>query len=148
MHKIVYVPVLSFEFELFTRWLSRFRSSQPWRLAVQRGLLQLVESPICTSAAAAPSMRFPFTSSRYTLDYLGLFMTFLFGTIYLVNITMSMPYACTMLLNLHVVARCYRGRDEGFCWSNNKYGDSKIKQYKKYWFTTTELPVYHCFLQG
>ena len=93
-------------------------------------------------------LKLPTSSNCYTLDYLGLFMTFLFGTIYLVNITMSMPYACTMLLNLHVVARCYRGRDEGFCWSNNKYGDSKIKQYKKYWFTTTELPVYHCFLQG
>ena len=45
---------------------------------------------------------------------------------------------------VQVVARCYRVRDEGFCWSDNKYGDSKINQYKEYWsiHTTTNLPMF------
>ena len=123
-----------------------------------RGLITLVTTtaglhpptrlPFCAQCTCCSKLKLPTSSNCYTLDYLGLFMTFLFGTIYLVNINMRMPYACTMPLNLHVVARCYCGRDEGFCWSINKYGDSKINQYKKYWFTTTELPVFHCFLQG
>ena len=32
----------------------------------KRGLLQLGESPVCTSATAAPPVRFPFTSRRGT----------------------------------------------------------------------------------
>ena len=48
---------------------------------------------------------------------------------------MSMPDPL-LVIYLHNVAyssggaRFYSGRDEGFCWSNIKYGDSEIDRYQ------------------